>query len=285
SEDLFIDSSYTLTLVQGGNFAPAVSWGIWVDFNQDGDFEDGNEYIFESAPTSDSAVTTQLNLSPLTNIGRTRMRVAVKYISGANDPLVPCEVIGTGEYEDYCLNFLPPCKAPVNFDALYDSASAAVFLQWQSEFYSDTFAVQYKFLDDTNWITLPGNNFDFYQLADSLLNSCTPYEFRALTVCGDSLSTASKADTILTPCITNLEDRLAKEVVLMPNPTQGTWFVQAPVRIESVEVFNLVGQQILTRIGSQERMQVRMPAVEAGVYLVRIQTAKGSLVKRLLYQP
>ena len=85
--------------VTTNNDSDSEYWYVWIDFNQDGDFDDSNELVVSdrtSASTLDSSIDV-----PATASGKTRMRVALSYrsIDGA------CDTISYGEVEDYSVQF------------------------------------------------------------------------------------------------------------------------------------------------------------------------------------
>ncbi|PLW94330.1 MAG: hypothetical protein C0591_13070, partial [Marinilabiliales bacterium] len=74
-------------------------WRVWIDFNQDGDFDDADETVF-TANNKKTVVTGTLNV-PTYAFGETRMRVSMKNGSSPS----PCEFFANGEVEDYTVNF------------------------------------------------------------------------------------------------------------------------------------------------------------------------------------
>ena len=81
------------------------SWRIWVDLNQDEDFDDAGELVFGAGPSA-STVTGALSVPPNALTGKTRMRVAMKYNFAPND----CDTF-YGEVEDYTVDILPYCPS------------------------------------------------------------------------------------------------------------------------------------------------------------------------------
>lgn len=75
---------------------------IYIDFNMDGDFDDGGELAFDPGWASDDAVSGQVVPPDFLNPGITRMRVMMKYKGPNNQPPVPCETFEFGQVEDYC---------------------------------------------------------------------------------------------------------------------------------------------------------------------------------------
>ncbi|OZG73023.1 carboxypeptidase [Hahella sp. CCB-MM4] len=94
-------------LVRGGNsvtLTPQFAgssykeyWKMWVDLNGDGDFEDTGEEVFSSGGASSSQVTGTLSIPTGAALGKTTMRVAMRY----NAAPTPCGTFNYGEVEDY----------------------------------------------------------------------------------------------------------------------------------------------------------------------------------------
>jgi hypothetical protein len=102
--------------------------GMWIDFNDDGDFTDVGEEVHMTAPflygttvfrTGD--ITIPLNVAP----GLKRMRVILNETTFS--PISPCAAYGYGETEDYTVNILPaptPTTYVWNQTAANDFATA-----------------------------------------------------------------------------------------------------------------------------------------------------------------
>ncbi|MFO8086676.1 MAG: GEVED domain-containing protein, partial [Bacteroidales bacterium] len=104
----------TLKITAGGSFVANVlpeyyaGAAIWIDFNQDYDFNDPGEKVFGHGAVFMSTMTGTVTI-PLSGIsyGPTRMRVAVGYVSEPSDPCSPGG-FGYGEAEDYIINIQAP---------------------------------------------------------------------------------------------------------------------------------------------------------------------------------
>lgn len=84
---------------QFGQNARNEYYRVWIDFNKDGDFIDGNEQVFAAGPTQSAAngnVIVPIDVST----GTTRMRVAMRY----NGIPSSCDAFSYGEVEDYSVN-------------------------------------------------------------------------------------------------------------------------------------------------------------------------------------
>lgn len=83
-------------------------WRIWIDFNQDGDFDDADETVF-SLNNKKGTVIDYISI-PTYASGSTRMRIAMK-VGGVP---APCEDGFDGEVEDYVISFAPPKASATN---------------------------------------------------------------------------------------------------------------------------------------------------------------------------
>ncbi len=90
----------TITLSVGfANSSYTEFWGVWIDYDKNGIFENSERVV--DASTSSSANQTYNFTIPGTALeGETRMRVSMKY-NGTPDP---CETFTYGEVEDYMVN-------------------------------------------------------------------------------------------------------------------------------------------------------------------------------------
>jgi hypothetical protein len=77
-------------------------FNIWIDYNKDLDFYDGNENVYTSGSVNVPVTANFLIQQGLT--GTTRMRISMKFDSVPT----PCESFKYGEVEDYTVSFTPP---------------------------------------------------------------------------------------------------------------------------------------------------------------------------------
>ncbi len=102
---LEIGSNYPVSL--GGPVYSPVGFGVWIDFNFDGDFDDADEFVF-SSPTY--VTGTQTGLISIPNnaayIGERRMRIREKDY-GTISSTEACSEFYYGETEDYTITIVP----------------------------------------------------------------------------------------------------------------------------------------------------------------------------------
>ncbi|WP_160750025.1 GEVED domain-containing protein [Flavobacterium sp. Sd200] len=120
---------------------------IWIDWNNDYDFNDAGEEVFSGISTE--AVPSTLSGTftvPLTaSLGNHRLR-----IGSHDDPeygaLVPCYVGTYGSYEDYTVNVTPPptCFVPTGLTVTSNSATSAT-ISWTASASSSAVSYQYAY--------------------------------------------------------------------------------------------------------------------------------------------
>ena len=114
STDVIAGETYPIT-ISNGNSYPTDDLGIWVDFNQDGDFTDANENVICTG--GDGAQGTYNITIPDDALkGTTTMRIRIKY--NGSDCGSPCGSVTYGEVEDYSLNIGGWIKATVDVDTI-----------------------------------------------------------------------------------------------------------------------------------------------------------------------
>jgi GEVED domain/Secretion system C-terminal sorting domain/Fibronectin type III domain len=75
-------------------------YGVWIDYNKDGDFTDAGEQVFSRlAASTVTPVTASITIPTTAALGTTRLRVSLN-----NDAIpTPCQVVD-GQYQDYTVN-------------------------------------------------------------------------------------------------------------------------------------------------------------------------------------
>ena len=92
----------TNTLVISAGFSSSSYteyWKIWIDYNQDGTFDD-SEVIASGSSSSADNLSVSVTIPTTATLGNTGMRVSMKY----NAEQTACETFTYGEVEDYTVN-------------------------------------------------------------------------------------------------------------------------------------------------------------------------------------
>ncbi|UAB72779.1 carboxypeptidase [Vibrio sp. SCSIO 43132] len=75
-------------------------WKVWIDLNQDGDFEDAGESVFATSSAAAGSVNGTFNVPESAKKGKTTMRVVMSY----NSINSACGTFRYGEAEDYTVD-------------------------------------------------------------------------------------------------------------------------------------------------------------------------------------
>ncbi len=88
--------------------------------------------------------------------------------------------------------------------------------------------------------------------------------------------------TIIDDCnsVQELDEMLA---TVYPNPTHGTLTIEAD-DIENISIYNMLGEKLFEASADGNRFEYDFSPHEVGIYLVRIQTEKGMVTKRVMVE-
>ncbi|MDO1502255.1 DUF5011 domain-containing protein [Winogradskyella maritima] len=98
STTLTKDSQYTISITP--TWTGTVyneGYGVWIDYNKDGDFTDAGELVFSQSPTEQTPVSGSFTVPASASEVSTRMRVTMSY----NATPTSCQSFTYGEVEDY----------------------------------------------------------------------------------------------------------------------------------------------------------------------------------------
>ncbi|WP_415376350.1 GEVED domain-containing protein [Patiriisocius sp. Uisw_017] len=148
--DLTLSESYTITITpifNGTVFDEG--YAVWIDYNQDFDFDDPGELVWSKDPSQETLVSGSFVVPVDAPLGPTRMRVSFKYF----DIPDPCEVFAFGEVEDYTVN-ITDTEAPSTPSSLsaLNITDSTVELDWNASI-DNSGNVEYFVYQDGSFIT------------------------------------------------------------------------------------------------------------------------------------
>ncbi|MGN6617706.1 MAG: M4 family metallopeptidase [Ilyomonas sp.] len=82
----------------------SVFWTAYIDYNQDGDFDDANETVVATSIASSAVLSRYVYIPTTAKTGKTRMRIQMSYYGGEG----PCGSLIYGEVEDYSVKITAP---------------------------------------------------------------------------------------------------------------------------------------------------------------------------------
>ncbi|SMD32553.1 Por secretion system C-terminal sorting domain-containing protein [Reichenbachiella faecimaris] len=129
-------TNQTISITKGQSHAVALTPGfsgsayneyfkIWIDYNQDGDFEDAGEVAFDAGAASNTTVNGSIIPPTSALLGSTRMRVSMKY----NSAPTYCGNLGDGEVEDYTVNISNDTTPPAEYCEVTNGAPNGQYIK------------------------------------------------------------------------------------------------------------------------------------------------------------
>ena len=128
--DLQINTSYSLDVTMGtcgGNYSGALA--AWIDWNDDGDFDDAGEEIgiVTGSPATVQTQTWTFTVPANASLGLTRLRVMQRE-GGSLTTTTPCATFSWGAVEDYGINVISPTYCAAGPSSTLDSEITGVVL-------------------------------------------------------------------------------------------------------------------------------------------------------------
>ncbi|GIV38264.1 MAG: hypothetical protein KatS3mg033_0064 [Thermonema sp.] len=198
-------TTQTVNVAQGGSYAVTLTpgfsgstyneyWRIWIDFNDDKDFDDAGELVFSAGPST-SAVSGTLNIPSSAATGAKRMRVSMKY----NAAPTACETFSYGEVEDYTINIstggTTTCNTPAGLSASNVTASSFT-LNWGAVSGAVSYDVRVRAQGTTSWTNFNGQSSTSLNVTGAAAS--TTYEWQVRTNCSGGSSAWSATQTVTT---------------------------------------------------------------------------------------
>lgn len=141
-------------------------FGVWIDKNMDGDFEDAGEELFTQAgQTSQLTVNGSITIPSDATPGLTRIRVRSFLQNGNNNAH---DAFSRSETEDYVVEIIDE-SAPFNLTASYNTNTEEVDLTWEDNTTDFSYTIERS-----------GNGFDFVEVSTIVAGSTTSSDNSAL---------------------------------------------------------------------------------------------------------
>ncbi len=181
STDLAQGTTVSITVTNGNPYS-SDDLGVWIDWNQDLDFDDAGENVVCEADNGGQG-TFSFAVPATAALGNTTMRIRIKW-SGA-DCGAPCGATTYGEVEDYTVNVTPPptCPPPTALTTT-DITTNSAKLNWSSA--GSLFEYEYGapgFAPGTGAEIGSGGTHNLY-VDISGLSSATDYDWYVRADCG-----------------------------------------------------------------------------------------------------
>ena len=172
------------------------------------------------------------------------------------------------------------CPAPTNLHTL-DVTSTTATLTWTQEAGTAiSWDVQYRVAGATSWYS------QTVQMNTATIAGLTPsttYEVNVIAHCSSDLS--SEPSNTITLTTVGINDYELNNVVVYPNPTNGTVQIQnTESMIQNVEVYDAYGKLLNVLTVNDNSAVIDLSGYAAGTYFVKIMMENGVVTKRVVKQ-
>ena len=203
--------------------------------------------------------------------------------------------LGFGGQSDYsnetCINAGEGCDSPK--ELWYDvQANYKPIITWEpadNMTSNDGYAVYRRDGEDGEYtrIKLLASNKTEYKETKPLVDG-TWYYYKVMAVHADPECTSAPAKSKFEDeyfiryyySADAVEESFEQSVNVYPNPTNGNLMIEAEM-LENIAIFNLVGQKVYEKNISGNDCVIDMKRFGSGIYMVKIQSSKGSTTKKI----
>ena len=173
-----------------------------------------------------------------------------------------------------------PCPAPTHLRRLDPGAHIAWDAPADREPESYTVIIFNHLTNETTEVT--GINDLDYEEIMAVDGTDKTYRVKAVyPECESEFALADNGDDFIRITDLSVDDNLILDVRLYPNPTTGVLSIEAEA-MTSVSVFDLVGQCVMQRLAEDGQVVLDMSQMQNGIYLVKVSTANGSVMQRVV---
>lgn len=260
----------------------------WIDWDQNGQFDDATERVFDSGTAAQVPVSTDVLVGNVP-VGTARLRVAMKYTGVNGSKPLPCTSFQYGQVKDFCVEIKagqPECAPPVSINLLAKTDTSAT-LQWPAVPFATEYLVK---INKKGELTFEEFTVATNQILLKNLSICTEYEVKIRPKCGTVEQPLETYFLFKTECgvATGNLPELAG-IFIAPNPFSEKLTISLFAEKSgeaSLEMFSTNGQLIENQqvafSAGENRFFLKTEKLAAGIYFIKIKTADGVAVRRVV---
>jgi len=245
-------------------------FAVWVDWNNDYDFNDDGERVYQSTEVS-AAPTGFFTVPAAAVAGNYRMRVLADIDMGT--PVDPCLFrLNRGEIEDYILTVTAPCVNP----AAPQGAETQTFVEGET-----IKTLKITTLTDATVAWFTKNEDDTYTSIPTttvLEDGVTYYVNQTVGTCTSDYL-AIKVTKVL-----GTEQVTFKNLTVYPNPAINNLTITNTKNISRIVIVNMLGQIVTDRKFDAASVTVNVEQLSASTYMLQVysdnQTATFKFIKQ-----
>ncbi|TQD39354.1 fibronectin type III domain-containing protein [Haloflavibacter putidus] len=272
--------TYTVTIeaYTGGDYVNTIT--LFADWNQNGSMDDdGERYdlgtIENSSGVDGVQLVADITVPAGATLGNTRMRVIKRYSFDGSFPNDSCDAGSTfGQAEDYTLNVLQStvtCPAPTDV-AISNIGDFTADITWTENGTAVEWEILYgeagfdPLTEGTSVIDADGD--PAYSLSGLTAN--TDYEVYVRAICDVNDESDWAGPEPFTTTNLSVDSVNFEGFSYYPNPVKNQLFIEATNTITQVEVYNLLGQVVMSKKVNQLDTQFDVANLASGTYLMQV---------------
>lgn len=302
-------SDYTAqstTLTKGSSYSVAIQPGVagvgagqaytddeiavWIDWNDDADFNDAGEQVGYVIVAAGFSSTFNFTVPASAVTGDVVMRCRISY-EPDDGPIDPCGTTTWGEVEDYTISIIDAGgggSAPTaDFNASATNVTEGTTVTLTDLSSNSPSSWSWSVSPASGWTYAGGTNASS-QNPQITFNTAGTYTVALTATNGNGSDTETKTNYITVTADeggASIDENDLSKVVIYPNPTNGKInvnFINVTTTIESVELRDITGRIIARDIVLNGETSFDLSQEAAGVYFVKINGEVQSLTKKVV---
>lgn len=265
--DLNMGSIYPLKIFTG--ISNPQDTKAWIDFNNDGDFDDLTELVLSKYNTYDPVASIYIPTNAVTSTPL-RMRISSDEVGNNFNS---CDDMNRGQVEDYTITINDTsCYNPTDL-AVNNIGPNYIGIEWTPGG------------NEINWDIAYGNSgFSFnIQSAYTLINNISNnqwvitglsnsqyYDFYVRSNC--NFSSSGWIGPI--DAFTNVNNFLTSKPILYPNPSDGKFTIESKIPLNTIKVYDVLGKEVYKQDFNyihDKIYQISLMSEQKGIYIVEME--------------
>lgn len=235
---LMLGATYTLTATGTSSSWYNLTYSIYIDFNNDQDFEDYHELVGVTTPVNSHITPVEFTIPTENVLAGQDLRMRI--VGWESSTLGSCQAT-IGNVKDFSVNVDAPLPlAYMNFDAILEGEKVNLTWQTEQEYNTDFFTIE-KSIDNQNWIQVEKVAAAGYSrnVLEYTTTDFRPFQglsyYRLKQVDKNGAFTFSEIRTV------HYDQSIA--IRIYPNPVQTLLYIDQPLNENTmIRIFNNSGQ-------------------------------------------
>lgn len=277
-------ATHSVTTFAGGSIVITAThpngsyvYRVWVDWNNDLDFDDAGETVATSTYTTSPVAVGTIVVPIGTANGTYRMRIRNSW---QNSPAPACGNYQYGEAEDYSIIVsTPTCFTPYAL-AITPEGSTTATLSWSPPEIG-TFPQGYEYVLSTSPIAPTGNGTptSLFYLTDIAYNPTASVYLFVRSNCGGGDYSAWTSTAILN----TKAPQVTKDSILVYTGDSALNVDAGNIEMTAITIFDAKGRKLYSKNINSTRATITDFEMQQQLLIIQVETAKGTVSKKVVF--